>query len=148
MKVMLDANVLVDICGKTEEFESSFVALDVCLLRNDRPCMLACMASVVDYVTHARKYLSKVDSTKAVEGLTKLLDVLDVADVDVEEAVQNPLGDFEDAVIAFASQRHDVDLILSRDKKGFKGSPVPVMTPRDFVAQFKPPDYSYTMADF
>lgn len=148
MKVMLDANVLVDICGKTKEFENSFVALDICLLRNDTPCMLACMASTVDYVVHARKYLPKKDSAKAVGNLTQLLDVLDVADVDVKKAAHDPLGDFEDAVIAFASERHDVDLILSRDKKGFKGSPVPVMTPQDFVLQFKPPDYSYSMVNF
>lgn len=148
MRVMMDANVLVDICGKTEEFNDSFVALDICLLRNDEPCMLACMASVIDYVVHARKYLSKKDSTHAVESLGSLLHVLDVADVDVMNAARDPLGDFEDAVIAFASQRHNMDLILSRDKKGFKGSPVPVMTPHDFVSQFMPPDYSYGADEF
>lgn len=145
MKVMLDVNVLVDICGKTDEFEDSFAALDICLLRNDRPCMLACVASVIDYVVHSRKYLAKKDSVKALKGMTELLDVLDVTDADVGNAIRNPLGDFEDAVIAFASQRHGVDLILSRDRKGFKGSPVPVMSPHDFVLQFKPPDYDYSV---
>lgn len=143
MKIMLDANILVDICGRTDGFEHSFSALDICLLQDDQPCMLACMASTIDYVVQSRKYASKEDSVKALTGLMTLMDVLDVAAIDVERAIQSPFGDFEDAVIAFASKRHDVDLILSRDKKGFKESPVPVMSPQDFVRQFKPPDYSY-----
>jgi hypothetical protein len=46
-----------------------------------------------------------------------------------QEALQLPLSDFEDAVTAAAAQMAGCECIVTRDPKGFRGSPVRSLTP-------------------
>jgi predicted nucleic acid-binding protein len=61
-----------------------------------------------------------------------VLKVFGVAPVDAEvirEALQLPFADFEDAVTAAAAQHAACEYIVTRDPKGFRGSPVRSLTP-------------------
>ncbi len=64
--------------------------------------------------------------------LSAILRVFGVAAVDsavIAEALQLSCSDFEDAVTASAAHFADCDLIVSRDPRGFTGSPVRCLTP-------------------
>jgi predicted nucleic acid-binding protein len=45
------------------------------------------------------------------------------------------MPDFEDAVIAAVAQREGADYIVTRNTKDFIASPVPAITPEDFLAR-------------
>ncbi len=49
----------------------------------------------------------------------------------IHEAVQLRCPDFEDAVTAAAARNANCDYILTRDPKGFRGSPVRPVTPEE-----------------
>lgn len=44
-------------------------------------------------------------------------------------------------------RRNGVDLIATRNKRDFACSPVPALTPREFVAAFKPVGYDYELIE-
>ncbi len=70
--------------------------------------------------------------TKAKRLISQILRVFRVAAVDgtvIEEALSLSLLDFEDAVTASAAQSLECDYIVTRDPKGFRGSPVRPLTP-------------------
>ncbi|MGC9950737.1 MAG: PIN domain-containing protein [Bryobacteraceae bacterium] len=74
-------------------------------------------------------YLIRKDAgaAKARQTLKAILRVFGVAMVDERvalEALEMPSPDFEDSVTAAAAALAECDLIVTRDPKGFRGSPV------------------------
>jgi hypothetical protein len=64
------------------------------------------------------------------------LRVFGVATVDggvIQEALHVSLPDFEDSVTAAAAQLAGCDFIVTRDAKGFRGSPIRPLTPEAFL---------------
>ncbi len=49
--------------------------------------------------------------------------------------------------VSIAAKRHDVDLILTRNLRDFKGSPVAVMDPRQFCETYRPDGYVYDLVE-
>jgi hypothetical protein len=71
-------------------------------------------------------------SIQARRILSSIMSVFAVAAVDrsvIQEALRLPCPDFEDAVTAEAARLAGCDYILTRDPKGFRGSPVRAMPP-------------------
>lgn len=145
MKVLLDVNVIVDILGATEDVFYSVQALDVIILRGFQPCMVVSEAATVQYVLSARKYTSADRALAAIEGISELLTVLDATEADFRSALNEPLGDFEDAMLAWAARRHGVDLIVTRNLRDFRKSPVAAMTPQQFCDVYRPEGYDYDL---
>ena len=80
-------------------------------------------------------YLVKreLGDAKARRTLNSMLKVFHVAGVDeavILNALQLPCSDFEDAVTASAAHAANCDLLVTRDTKGFRGSPVRALAPR------------------
>jgi hypothetical protein len=64
--------------------------------------------------------------------VSAILRVFGVAAVDaavLQEALEFPCPDFEDAVTAAAARLAGCEFIVTRDPKGFRGSPVRSLTP-------------------
>lgn len=61
---------------------------------------------------------------------------------------ENEMKDYEDALVAECCVRNNVDIIVTRNKKDFAHSPVPALTPREFIEAYKPENVSYDMVDF
>jgi predicted nucleic acid-binding protein len=79
-------------------------------------------------------YLVRKESSAAKTGIMMqmILKVFGVAAVDttvIQEALQLACPDFEDAVTAAAARLAHCDYIVTRDPKGFRGSPVRALAP-------------------
>jgi len=71
-------------------------------------------------------------TVKARRIISAILRVFGVAAVDgavIQEALQLPFSDFEGAVTAAAARPAGCECIVTRDPKGFRGSPVRYLTP-------------------
>ena len=74
----------------------------------------------------------EIRTVKARQLIGLILRVFRVAPVDgavIEEALRLPLLDFEDAVTAAAAVASECEYIVTRDPKGFRGSPVRALGP-------------------
>ena len=73
-----------------------------------------------------------IGAAKAKRMVSAMLTVFGVATVDravLDAALFLPTTDFEDAVTVAAAQRAACDFIVTRDPKGFRGSPVRHLAP-------------------
>ncbi len=147
MKVLYDVNVIVDVIGETRDFADSFFAVDVSLVRGFECCITSCMPATIQYVACARKMAKRSECSAMLSRLLDVFKVIDVASPDIEGALSSHMVDFEDAAIAYAAARNEVDLIVTRNLRDFRDSPVPAITPADFVETYAPPKYEYDVMD-
>ncbi|MGD0497115.1 MAG: PIN domain-containing protein [Bryobacteraceae bacterium] len=78
----------------------------------------------------------ELGAARARRTVSVILRVFDVAAVDgavIQDALRLSLPDFEDSVTAAAARVAGCDFIVTRDPKGFRGSPVAPLTPEAFL---------------
>ncbi len=78
----------------------------------------------------------ELGAARAKRTVSAILRVFDVATVDrevIQDALQLSLPDFEDSVTATAARLAGCDFIVTRDPKGFRGSPIRPLTPEAFL---------------
>ena len=73
----------------------------------------------------------------AVIHLSSLVQICDTAARDIQAALEFKMADFEDAVLAAAAQREKANFIITRNVKDFANSPVPAITPKEFISKIK-----------
>ncbi len=98
--------------------------------------MLLLSATDIVYVLHGRGTFSREGALGSLDAVFSLFELMDNAPSDCRLAYESGMKDYEDALIAHAAHRHGVDLIVTRDKKGFAASLVPAMTPREFLRAY------------
>ena len=77
---------------------------------------------------------------KAKWATRKLLSLLEVASVDravIEGALEGKYKDFEDGVIAEAARQIQADVIITRNVRDFRTSPVPAHSPAEMLKILK-----------
>ena len=83
-----------------------------------------------------RKHGSKQDGEDAMD---RVLDHFQIGNLDAKgwrEARLLSLDDFEDAVVATVANTSGSALIVTRNVEHFAGSPVPAISPADFLGRF------------
>jgi len=148
MKILFDCDAVIDIWGKTDDFFASYASFDTTLTRKFYPCITALSVASINYVLAARKDLDKKAAREAIGSLLDIFEVLDVIASDCRQSFESDMDDYEDALIAYAAKRNGVDFIITRNKGGFRKSPVPALTPEEFVGIYKPDYLEYEMVDF
>ncbi len=84
-------------------------------------------------------YGRKVGQKKAFAALEDALTYMTVATVGQNEALRAfglGFADLEDALQAVSAEATQADFLITRDAGGFAASPVPVLSPEEFVARF------------
>ena len=143
MRVCLDTNVIIDILGQTDDFFDSYTAFDVSLLRSFQIFIPLTSTADIACILPRRNLASTLQTKVSLLLLLTLVEVLDARSVDVTKALESSMPDYGDALLACMAQRNDVDLIITRNIKDFERSPVPAMTPKQFIELYKPPDVEY-----
>ena len=74
-----------------------------------------------------------------VNKLSKFISICEPLPVDInvaKSALKSSFKDFEDAMQYFAAMNEGCDVIITRDKRGFVESTIPVMSPQEFLDEF------------
>ena len=133
MKVVLDTNVILDIIEKREPyFSDSYQVFLKSATREFEAIIGANSVTDIYYIT--RKNCK--DSGQALSFIMDMLKVVTFVDtkaVDILEAIKLNFSDFEDAVIAATASREGASYIITRNTNDFVKSPVPAITPADFL---------------
>ena len=80
-----------------------------------------------------------IGTEKAREALSACLqtfEILPIGRAELECADSREGSDFEDNLVIASAVAAKLDAIVTRDLKGFTGSPVPVLTPAELLAKF------------
>ncbi len=132
---LVDTNVWLDIIlSRPEHFDASANVVNL-LARPEHSAYVAghTVTTIYYLVAKAR------DERKAMTAVRALLDdavVAAVGGMELREAAQSDIDDFEDAVVAAAARRAGIDAIITRNAADFRKSRLAVYTPVEFVTSF------------
>ncbi len=82
-----------------------------------------------------RKELSKEEALGALRKLRLLVGVLPIDSKVVDRALASSFTDFEDALQYYTASAHEVDAIITRNKKDFRRARLPVHTASEWLQE-------------
>lgn len=135
MRVLLDTDVLLDVATAREPFGPESKAVLQWCHSSHRSAVLAWHTIANLY------YLLRADTgdRKARAFISGLLDFSEIASTGrdtVRHALALRMSDFEDALQVAAALTADVQFIVTRNIEDYGGSPLPAITPHDFIRRF------------
>ncbi len=138
MRVFLDTNIIIDILAKRQpHYADSQDVLDRC---GD----LQCEVYIAWHGLATAFYIfgtivGDATAQSAMEGFLKNARVATVGDTEARRAFGLGFTDLEDALQASAAEACAADCIVTRNQADFAKSPVPALTPQDFLAKYPAP---------
>lgn len=132
MKLMIDLNILIDIFQeRVPHYENSSQVLTKVLNEEITGVMAGHTLTTLYYL------LSRfLGNQKALEIVDWVLVHFEIDSADKKgflRARTFDMTDFEDAVVACCAKNADCDYIITRNKSDFKRSPIPTLTPQEFL---------------
>ena len=129
---MLDLNVLLDVLQKREpHYRVSAAIIERVVTGTEQGALSAHAVTTVYYLVN--RYADRTAADGALSWLLQHLYVCPVGREELERARSLGWADFEDAVVAAAAERAGCTSIVTRNVKDFRGSPVPAMTPQEYL---------------
>jgi predicted nucleic acid-binding protein len=133
MKVLIDTCVILDAIQAREPFSADAKAIFRAVANKWAVgCITAKAATDIYYLTHRCTHRDR-DTRAILSKLYILFAVLDTAGMDVRQAISSGISDYEDAVMVETALRENIDCIVTRNVKDYKGATVPVYTPAEFL---------------
>ncbi|MGD0872494.1 MAG: PIN domain-containing protein [Bryobacteraceae bacterium] len=127
-RILFDTNVVLDVLLDRQPYVEASAAAWASVETGRSEGMLAAHAvTKIHYLV--RKEMGNNKARRIVSAILRVFGVAAVNGAVVQEALQLPFSDFEDAVTAAAARLAACECIVTRDPKGFRGSPVRALTP-------------------
>jgi predicted nucleic acid-binding protein len=131
-KVFIDTNVVIDLLAKREPFYLEAQELFSLGDKKEVDLYISSLTFANAYYSVAKHYKS-TDTKKYMAKFKVLIKVLNFEDKNIELGLTSDFNDFEDAVQYYIALENECDVIVTRNKKDFKNSKIPVMTADEFV---------------
>jgi predicted nucleic acid-binding protein len=127
-RILFDTNVVLDVLLDRQPHVEASAAAWAAVETGISEGMLAAHAvTTIHYLV--RKEMGNIKARRIVTAILRVFGVAAVDGAVVQEALQLPFSDFEDAVTAAAARLAGCECIVTRDPRGFRGSPVRSLTP-------------------
>jgi predicted nucleic acid-binding protein len=135
-RILLDTNVVLDVLLDRQPWVESSAAVWASVETGVCEGMLAAHAvTTIHYLL--RRELGNAGAKRTASAILRVFPVAGVDGAVLQEALQLSFTDFEDAVTAAAARLAGCECIVTRDPKGFRGSPVRSFTPESVAALLK-----------
>jgi predicted nucleic acid-binding protein len=134
MKVLFDTNVILDYLMQREPFYRNSREVILLSAENKLDGIIGAGSIADIYYICKKEYQSTEKSLNLITDLLKLVTLVDTKAYDINNALAYNMPDFEDAIIAAAALREKADYIMTRNAKDYSKSPVPAITPDEFLA--------------
>jgi predicted nucleic acid-binding protein len=132
--IFVDTNIIIDLLAKREPFYKD--AQDLFTLSDKKEIQL-CISSLSFANTYYSivKHHKDIDAKKYLAKFKVLVKVLPLEDKAIELALASNFNDFEDGLQYFVAMDNESDIIITRNKKDFKNSKIPVMTAGEYITK-------------
>ena len=132
MRVFVDTNVVVDFLGKRDPFFHD-AAIIFEMSRLGKIEVVVSSLTIVNCAYVLRKQFSNVVTLDKIEDFCRMLKISPIDRNVILNALSSRPIDYEDAVQYFSAKSFTPDVIITRDKTGFKEYGALVMSPMEFV---------------
>jgi predicted nucleic acid-binding protein len=133
MKIIIDTNVAMDFMTDRQPFSNDAEKVfTFCCSELVEGYMTVNSFCDLHYILH--RILHDSEQEKSILSFwLHFIRILDAGEIDCRSALASEIPDFEDAVIASVAGRNEFDYIITRNIRDFVKSPVPAVTPHDFI---------------
>ena len=134
-RLLIDTNIVIDLLSKREKFYDEAADL---FSRADKKELELTMSSLT--FANTNYILTKLKSAKEAREILRkfkvLVELLSLDDKITELALSDGnFPDFEDGLQYYSAIENQIDVIITRNKKDFKNSKIPVLTAKEFLAR-------------
>ncbi len=133
-RLLIDTNIVIDLLSKREKFY--YEAADL-FSRADKKELVLTITSLT--FANTNYILTKLKSAKEAREILRkfkvLVELLNLDDKITELALSDEsFPDFEDGLQYYSAIENQIDVIITRNKKDFKNSKIPVLSTKEFLA--------------
>ena len=131
-KLLVDTNIVIDLLSKRKE---SYEEAQELFTLSDYNKVKLFVSSLTIANTHylLSREKSSAEARKILIKFKILAKVLPLDDKILELALVSDFKDFEDAIQNHTALENGLDLIITRNKKGFKKALLPVLTAKEYL---------------
>lgn len=132
IRVFFDTNIMIDVIGRREHFCKP--SLQIMSLA-DRG-LIRIYVSAMSYATASfilGRYNKGIDILQEFSKFMKITTATPVDAATIEQSIQSEFKDFEDAMQYFSARNEEIDYLITRNKRDFSASTIPVLEPQEFV---------------
>jgi predicted nucleic acid-binding protein len=133
--LLVDTNIVIDLLAKRMDFYDEAAEL---FSSADKSELNLAISSLT--FANTNYILTKLKSAKEARAILRkfkvLVEVLSLDDKITELALSDEgFPDFEDGLQYYSAIENQMDVIITRNKKDFKNSKIPVLTAKEFLAK-------------
>ncbi|MPN22957.1 hypothetical protein SDC9_170342 [bioreactor metagenome] len=130
--LLVDTNIIVDLLSKRKNFYQE--AQELFTLADEQEVKLY-ISSLTFANTHylLSKELNSNEARKVLIKFKLLVSILPLDDKILELALSSDFNDFEDGIQYYTALENKLNIIITRNKKDFKTSTLPVLTAREYL---------------
>lgn len=134
-RLLIVTNIVIDLLSKRDKFYDEAADL---FSRADKKELELTISSLT--FANTNYILSKLKSAKEAREILRklkvLVELLSLDDKITKLALSDDnFPDFEDGLQYYSAMENQIDVIITRNKKDFKNSKIPVMTAKEFLAR-------------
>lgn len=128
MRILLDTNVVLDVLLDRRPHAEHCAKIWAAVENRFIEGLVAAHAiTTIHYI--ARKDVGTARGNRIISALLRVFKVAPIDETILRDAIRMNMPDFEDAVAAAAAHAAQCDIIVTRDPRGFRGSPVRCLPP-------------------
>jgi predicted nucleic acid-binding protein len=134
--IFVDTNIILDVFAKRRPHYSKGMAIWSLVETNEVSGFVSAISyNNVYYVLNNAE--NSVVARKAMIIMRDLFTTVPLDEKIINMSIDSDFVDFEDAIQYFSATRVDADCIITRNKKDFKLSDVPVLSPEEFLSIYE-----------
>ncbi len=133
-KLLVDTNIVLDLLTKREEFYREAQELFTLADKGKVKLFVSSLTFANTYYLLSRQYKTN-DARKILTRFKVLVKVLPMDDKIIELALASEFSDFEDAIQYYTAIENGLAVIITRNKKDFKHSALPVFTAKEYLSK-------------
>lgn len=135
-KLFIDTNVVIDLLSQRVDFYEASQDLFTYAIDNQIELIVSTLTFAnTHYILKDQLKLSKVRSS--LRKFKALVDVAAFDDKILELALEEEFKDFEDGIQYYIAIENSCDAIITRNKKDFKKSNIPILNAAEFMRLVK-----------
>ena len=134
MRLLIDANILLDVLQKKEpHFHDSSLVWKLCETNSAEGYVSSLTIANLIYVM--RKELTPEKIEEILQRLKLIFQLTDLTVSDITKAAEIKWNDFKDAVQSTVAERIHADCIITRNVRDFRNSKIVAFTPAEYLAR-------------
>jgi predicted nucleic-acid-binding protein len=135
-KVLIDINIILDVLNKREDHISAAELIDLCSKKKIRGFLSSHEITTLSYFLEKYNYGNE-KRNMIIINLLDIFSIIPTTEKILRESLFSKITDYEDAVIEQSGKSAEVDFIITRNIKDFKGGDIPCCNAKEALAMFE-----------